>query len=78
MNLVVAGFRSSELGDFLGRRRLGKNLRRRKSHSSLHRFIYEGPHIAQRLNRGLAETLIREGFDSLDEAIGCRASEFNL
>jgi dihydroorotate dehydrogenase len=36
-------------------------------------FIYEGPKVARRINEGLAEILKREGFSSLDEAIGCRA-----
>jgi dihydroorotate dehydrogenase len=36
-------------------------------------FIYEGPGVARRINEGLAEILQREGFRSLDEAIGCRA-----
>jgi dihydroorotate dehydrogenase len=36
-------------------------------------FIYEGPAIARNINDGLAEILKREGFRSLDEAVGCRA-----
>jgi dihydroorotate dehydrogenase len=36
-------------------------------------FIYEGPGVARRINEGLAEILKREGFGSLDKAIGCRA-----
>ncbi len=36
-------------------------------------FIYEGPATARRINEGLAEILQREGFRSLDEAVGCRA-----
>ena len=36
-------------------------------------FIYEGPKIAQHINEGLAEILAREGFASLDEAVGCRS-----
>ncbi len=36
-------------------------------------FIYEGPGVARRINEGLAEMLQREGFRSLDEAVGCRA-----
>ncbi len=35
-------------------------------------FIYEGPSVARRINQGLAEILQREGFRSLDEAVGCR------
>jgi dihydroorotate dehydrogenase len=36
-------------------------------------FIYEGPGIARRINEGLSEIVKREGFSSLDEAIGTRA-----
>jgi dihydroorotate dehydrogenase len=36
-------------------------------------FIYEGPGVARRINEGLAEILKREGFKTLDEAVGCRA-----
>jgi dihydroorotate dehydrogenase len=36
-------------------------------------FIYEGPGVARRINEGLAEILKREGFQTLDEAVGCRA-----
>jgi dihydroorotate dehydrogenase len=36
-------------------------------------FIYEGPSVARRINDGLAEILKREGFQTLDEAVGCRA-----
>ncbi len=36
-------------------------------------FIYEGPSVARRINEGLAEIMKREGFGSLDEAVGCRA-----
>jgi len=36
-------------------------------------FIYEGPGVARRINEGLAVILKREGFRSLDEAIGCRS-----
>ena len=35
-------------------------------------FIYEGPGVARRINEGLAVILQREGFRSLDEAVGCR------
>lgn len=35
-------------------------------------FIYEGPNVARRINEGLAEILKREGFSSLDDAVGCR------
>ncbi|HEX8136191.1 MAG TPA: quinone-dependent dihydroorotate dehydrogenase [Pyrinomonadaceae bacterium] len=38
-------------------------------------FIYEGPGVVRRINEGLAVNLRREGFDSLDEAVGCRARE---
>jgi dihydroorotate dehydrogenase len=36
-------------------------------------FIYEGPGVARQINEGLAEILKREGFRTLDEAVGCRA-----
>jgi len=36
-------------------------------------FIYEGPGVARRINEGLTEILKREGFRTLDEAVGCRA-----
>ena len=36
-------------------------------------FIYEGPGVAKRINQGLSEILRREGFDSIDDAVGCRA-----
>jgi len=36
-------------------------------------FIYEGPGVARRINEGLAEIVNREGFRTLDEAVGCRA-----
>ena len=35
-------------------------------------FIYEGPGVARRINEGLGKILKREGFRSLDEAVGCR------
>jgi dihydroorotate dehydrogenase len=35
-------------------------------------FIYEGPHVARRINEGLAEILRTEGLHSLDDAVGCR------
>jgi dihydroorotate dehydrogenase len=38
-------------------------------------FIYQGPGIAREINEGLAVILEREGFKSLDEAVGCRARE---
>ena len=34
-------------------------------------FIYEGPNVARRINEGLLEILNREGFHSLDDAVGC-------
>jgi dihydroorotate dehydrogenase len=37
-------------------------------------FIYEGPGVARRINEGLVAILRREGFNSLDEAIGCRVN----
>ena len=36
-------------------------------------FIYEGVTAARDINEGLAELLRREGFRTLDEAVGCRA-----
>jgi dihydroorotate dehydrogenase len=38
-------------------------------------FIYEGPGVVRRINEGLALNLRREGYASLDEAVGCRAKE---
>src|SRR3989442_5134261 len=37
-------------------------------------FIYEGPGVAKRINEGLTTIMKREGFPSLDEAVGCRVS----
>src|SRR6266550_8889231 len=39
-------------------------------------FIYEGPSIAKDINEGLRRIVSREGFVSLDEAVGCRAAEY--
>jgi dihydroorotate dehydrogenase len=39
-------------------------------------FIYEGPRVAQDINEGLAKILAREGFASLEAAIGCRAKQY--
>lgn len=39
-------------------------------------FIYEGPGIVTAINRGLQEILRKEGFASLDDAVGSRAKEF--
>lgn len=36
-------------------------------------FIYEGPSVARRINEGLRQIVSREGFVSLDEAVGCEA-----
>ena len=38
-------------------------------------FIYQGPNVAQQINEGLASILAREGFKTLDAAVGCRANE---
>ncbi|HST52082.1 MAG TPA: quinone-dependent dihydroorotate dehydrogenase [Pyrinomonadaceae bacterium] len=38
-------------------------------------FIYEGFGVVRRINEGLAAMLEREGFRTLDEAVGCRADE---
>ncbi|MDQ5845106.1 MAG: quinone-dependent dihydroorotate dehydrogenase [Acidobacteriota bacterium] len=39
-------------------------------------FIYEGPSIVRNINDGLRRILAREGFVSLDEAVGCRAQDY--
>ena len=39
-------------------------------------FIYQGPGIANEIVTGLQEILTGAGFQSLDEAVGCRAEEF--
>jgi dihydroorotate dehydrogenase len=36
-------------------------------------FIYEGPGVARDINDGLRQIVSKEGFVSLDEAVGCRA-----
>jgi len=36
-------------------------------------FVYEGPRVVKRINEGLAAIMRREGFRSLDEAVGSRA-----
>jgi dihydroorotate dehydrogenase len=41
-------------------------------------FIYQGPSVARDINCGLVEILKREGYSSLDEAVGSRAGEFSL
>jgi dihydroorotate dehydrogenase len=38
-------------------------------------FIYEGPRIAQEINKGLEQIIAREGFRTLDEAVGSRAKQ---
>ncbi|HEY0079496.1 MAG TPA: quinone-dependent dihydroorotate dehydrogenase [Pyrinomonadaceae bacterium] len=38
-------------------------------------LIYEGVEVVRRINDGLAELLSRDGFHTLDEAVGCRAKE---
>ncbi len=38
-------------------------------------LIYEGPSIAKRINEGLRQIISSQGFVSLEEAIGCRATE---
>jgi dihydroorotate dehydrogenase len=38
-------------------------------------FIYEGFGVVRQINEGLARIAEREGFSSLDEAVGCRAAE---
>ena len=39
-------------------------------------FIYEGPWIARRITEGLAQLITKNGFRSLDEAIGSQSHEF--
>jgi dihydroorotate dehydrogenase len=39
-------------------------------------FVYEGAGVVRRINEGLAAILEREGFRTLDDAVGCRADEF--
>jgi dihydroorotate dehydrogenase len=41
-------------------------------------FVYEGFSVAREINEGLAQILKREGFSSLDEAVGCRAKELSV
>ncbi|MFN2516425.1 MAG: quinone-dependent dihydroorotate dehydrogenase [Pyrinomonadaceae bacterium] len=36
-------------------------------------FIYEGPSVVRKINEGLRQIISREGFVSLDEAVGARA-----
>jgi dihydroorotate dehydrogenase len=38
-------------------------------------FVYEGVGVVRRINEGLSALLSREGFRTLDEAVGCRAEE---
>jgi dihydroorotate dehydrogenase len=38
-------------------------------------FVYEGFGVARRINEGLVAIMEREGFRTLDEAVGCRADE---
>jgi dihydroorotate dehydrogenase len=38
-------------------------------------FIYEGPSVVREINEGLRRIVSREGFVSLDEAVGSRAKE---
>ncbi|MCA1593308.1 MAG: quinone-dependent dihydroorotate dehydrogenase [Acidobacteria bacterium] len=38
-------------------------------------LIYEGAGVARDINEGLAEIIHRQGFPSLDDAVGCRAEE---
>jgi len=39
-------------------------------------FIYQGPGIAREINEGLSRILAREGFASVDAAVGCHAKQF--
>lgn len=38
-------------------------------------FIYQGPNIAREINEGLSRILEREGFASLETAVGCRTKD---
>jgi len=38
-------------------------------------LIYEGPSIAKKINEGLRRIISNAGLVSLDEAVGCRATE---
>ena len=38
-------------------------------------LIYEGPSIAKKINEGLRRIISSAGLVSLDEAVGCRATE---
>lgn len=40
-------------------------------------FIYEGPSIAQEIDKGLETILVQSGFNSLDAAVGSRAKELD-
>lgn len=41
-------------------------------------FIYQGPRIAKQINEGLANIIRREGFTTLDKAVGSRAKNLVL
>jgi len=41
-------------------------------------FVYQGPCVVKEINEGLAEILRREGFASLDEAVGTKASALSF
>jgi dihydroorotate dehydrogenase len=41
-------------------------------------FIYQGPGIVSEISEGLGVIMRREGFKTLDEAVGCRARELVL
>jgi dihydroorotate dehydrogenase len=38
-------------------------------------FIYQGPTVARQINEGLAEIVKTEGLQTLDQAVGCRATD---
>jgi dihydroorotate dehydrogenase len=38
-------------------------------------FVYEGFGVVRRINEELAALVERQGFRTLDEAVGCRADE---
>ena len=41
-------------------------------------FIYEGPAIAKDINEGLRRIISGAGFVSFDEAVGCRATDYDV
>jgi dihydroorotate dehydrogenase len=33
-------------------------------------FVYEGPRVAEQINKGLLDRLERDGFETIEEAVG--------